>query len=186
MRRVLTEESARQRCVRLILYRPDYRRPWTRRSVGCCATTRTTRGRRWHRAYDGTAGEVRPAARRPGCPGIRVNYSPIGAHRTERRGIKLQDTYNAFNGPGPLTISRKPGACATPLGAPRHRSLRVGPPMVFLSFFLLCHRRALPTERRVFLVSFSFNGPSAAFAQHGTRPTFSCPAIVPSLVNSSR
>lgn len=49
------------------------------------------------------------AAQRPGCPGIRVNYSPIRALHCERRGIKLQDTYNAFNGPGPLTISRKPG-----------------------------------------------------------------------------
>lgn len=39
------------------------------------------------RNSDGPPAETR-------CPGIRVNYSPI-----ERYGIKLQYTYNAFNGP---------------------------------------------------------------------------------------
>jgi len=87
--------------------------------VGCCAGNAGERRCCGIGREEGTQ-EVRSRGADPGCPGIRVNYSPIAAHRTERRGIKLQDTYNAFNGPGPLTISRKPGPCEGRTSAPRH------------------------------------------------------------------
>lgn len=128
---LLTHRRTRRRqcCVRAppsSWWTSDVRRRSPRdERVGCCATTGAVSRRRWHRWRETITREARSHGGSQDAQEFGVNYSPIGApHRTERRRIKLQDTYNTFNGPGIADDFQKTRA-VLPARAPRDTVARL-------------------------------------------------------------